>query len=92
MQSLVDGPDTMNDNNGGEHWVRKHFLRYQMREAEMFARAYAQWIATRSGSREMLRQVRSKAQGPYAEHWTATDFAPIGKAMDRLFATAGLLK
>ena len=72
---------------------------YMLSAPEMFARAYMQWIAQRSGSERLLGLIREElaerdgvyqwAQGVGA--WTDDEFTPIGEAMDRLFREAGML-
>lgn len=64
---------------------------------EFFARAYTQWITTRSGNDRMRHELRAwrdgwrRGGGPDLQ-WDDDDFEPIGKAMDDLFDAAGLLK
>lgn len=55
--------------------------------SEVFARAYTQWVATRSGDSKLLGALGRDA----AEHWEADDFEPVGKAMDEFFEGQGLL-
>lgn len=70
---------------------------YLLRDREVFARAYSQWIAENSGNQAMLAQVADVVRGA-AEHglshdlWTPADFAPVRAALDKLFADRGLLK
>lgn len=52
---------------------------------EAFARAYAQYIALRSGSEVMMAQIKSRQ----ADHWTPEDFEPIAKAFDAMFEELG---
>jgi len=66
------------------------------RPKEVFARAYAQWVAWRSGNREMRAQVDRalRATVPTANllQWDYEEFAPIAEAMDALFEDMGWLK
>jgi hypothetical protein len=58
---------------------------------ELWARSYAQYVVTRSGDVELLRQLdvrRATDTGPYM-HWTEAEFAPIAKATDELFEKRG---
>jgi hypothetical protein len=57
---------------------------------EMFARAYLQWIAEKTGNAEMLRSLRSFRSIKYA--WEEDDFREISKSLDRLFGRLGWLK
>jgi hypothetical protein len=76
------------------------YVRYNLRPDEMFARAYAQWVALRSGDPVALRGIREDQRGGvgqhrtglwYARQWEWRDFAPVAEAMDELFAAYGLL-
>lgn len=63
---------------------------------ELFARAYAQWIAWRSGSTQMRQQVdralASRVPARRLLQWGYGDFLPIAEAMDELFEAMGWLK
>ena len=70
---------------------RKH-LRYLLEDYELWARAYAQYIAERSGSAKLLDQVR-RARLHHAERqWSREDFEPIGIAIDEMFIKLGWRK
>lgn len=81
--------------------VDKTRVAYYLDPREIFARAYAQWIATRSGNIEALRQLaRARDAQPnvtlrigqaktYPRQWEDTDFAPIAKAFDDYFEALG---
>jgi hypothetical protein len=77
---------------------------YLLRPAELFGRAYAQWIATETGNRDLSLQVaREVPRLPedltllaggiprYPVHWTPEDFAAIAEAMRALFEARDLL-
>ena len=69
---------------------------YLLGPREQFARAYAQWVATRTGDRALLDQL-SRYQGAEnytlrAYPWPGDDFTPIGAALDDIFRERGLLK
>lgn len=71
-------------------------IAYLLTPEEMFARAYAQWIATRSqhaaGLTELARVLdvaQTDPYDPYRRQWSDDDFAPIAAALDRLFALRG---
>jgi hypothetical protein len=65
------------------------YTNYQLSPGELWARAYAQFIATESGSVEMLtylEKVRSGRTIYWAEsQWTDADFAPIRAAIRDAF-------
>ncbi|WP_350351888.1 phage minor capsid protein [Microbacterium sp. A8/3-1] len=69
---------------------------YMLRPREQFARAYAQWVATRTGDATLLAQL-AVFQGAdnsilRAYHWADDDFEAIGAALDDIFRERGLLK
>jgi SPP1 gp7 family putative phage head morphogenesis protein len=67
---------------------------YYLRREEQWARAYAQYIATRSADPLLLEQldaIRTSAHAVYrASQWSDDDFAAIGAAIDDLLTTLGL--
>ena len=72
-------------------------IAYSLRTEELFARSYAQYIATKSGNNTMISQLnqsRSRESKPiyYAEYWDDSDFTPISTAFDNIFLEAGWLK
>lgn len=65
---------------------------YLLRHRELWARSYAQYVAQRSGSAELLRQLdkaRAGATVGQLTQWRDADFAPIAAAIDELFRTKG---
>ena len=73
----------------------KDARREMMPPPEVFARAYAQWIAWRSGDKGMLDQVdRALASSVPRRNllqWRYADFLPIAEALDTLFEGMGWL-
>lgn len=71
-------------------------LRYYLREREIWARSYAQWVAARSGQADMIQAVNrilTEGNAIYRQtQWSAGDFAAIASAIDRLFASRGLTR
>ncbi|MGE0444833.1 MAG: hypothetical protein AB7P99_06350 [Vicinamibacterales bacterium] len=66
------------------------FVRYLTSRHELWARSYAQYIATRSGNALLLADLnRVRSSAIYPQQWTDADFEPIGRAMDRMFADLG---
>lgn len=66
---------------------------YYLEDQELFARSYAQYIATRSGNKTMLGQLdemRSAIDFRRDRQWDGNDFAPIATAFDTLFSEKGL--
>lgn len=70
------------------------FAGYLLDKRELWARSYAQYIATRSGNAAMAKQVAYSRSDPmYAEQqWSEEDFAPIAEAIDELFRSLGWLQ
>ena len=73
-----------------------HASDYLLMPPELFARAYAQWITTKSGSRQMKTELDAFSIGwrghGYSAQWEDKDFAPISREFDRLFQRRGLLR
>ena len=74
---------------------QKH-IQYLLQENEIWARAYSQWIAYRSGQADLLADheyVRSRGfHAIYPTQWTESDFHAIGQAMDEIFTRLGWLR
>lgn len=64
-------------------------MRYLREPEELFARAYAQYVAVRSGDERMLKGVKDYQDGAKAGHppmaWEDKDFQPIAEAFDSMF-------
>ena len=69
---------------------------YHLLKGELWARAYAQYVVMRSGSRTLLDQL-DEVRRPVAEtiylprQWDDDDFVQIADAIDRLFRRQGWL-
>lgn len=80
--------------NGAAHkltpTLRKH-INYLLSDEEVWARAYAQYIAQKSGNAAMKSQLSAILKAPTwaIKQWTDEDFAPIAKAIDELFRSLG---
>lgn len=61
-------------------------------DAELWARAYEQWISTRALDGKLLGFLENapKHRGMYA-YWSARSFEPIAKQFDEVFRARGLL-
>jgi hypothetical protein len=74
----------------------RRYARYLLTTEEIWARAYAQYIAVRSGDATLMKQLNDlrneKAQKYYPSQWTDDDFRPIGEAIDRLMIKLGWRK
>jgi hypothetical protein len=67
---------------------------YLLRESELWARSYAQYIALRTGDQTLQRQLdlfRAPWRDPVynATQWKDADFAPIATTMDYLLRSIG---
>lgn len=73
------------------------WITYALRDNELWARSYAQYIAVRSGDAAMLAELRKEqaetraAHVPIPTQWEDDDFEPIAKAMDAIFTQLGWL-
>jgi hypothetical protein len=89
FRAAVEGSETVKTIQAlpesiGAYWLTKH---------ELWARAYAQYVATRSGDATLLAQLE-KARGglqPWRQ-WSDADFKPIAEAIDALFREKGWIK
>jgi hypothetical protein len=81
----VVGPD------GKEYKPSRSHVRYLLRADELWARSYAQYIATRSSDASLKAELVEylEKHNAYSSQWTDEDFAPIAEAIDRLFERLG---
>ena len=63
---------------------------YFLKPQEIWARAYAQFVAERSGS-PLLQQQLASAQSTGDRQWSAADFSPLANAIEKLFIELGWL-
>jgi len=74
---------------------QKH-VAYLLQDNEIWARAYSQWVAQRSGDLSMAAEIEHRLvldqQKMYAYQWQADDFEPIARAIDGIFQELGWLK
>jgi hypothetical protein len=82
------------DGNPTIYLVATAYVTFMLRAQEMWARSYAQYIATRSGDpilRAQLFLERERLAGMpyYPEQWDDDDFAPIAEAIDELLNAKG---
>jgi len=74
--------------------VDSTYVGFLMRAPELWARSYAQYVATRSGDAILKAQLavaceRLPGMPYYPEQWDDDDFAPIAEAIDELFRGKG---
>ena len=68
---------------------------YLLRRREIWARSYAQWIATKSGDRKMRTQLTELVNTDKPDlptQWQDDHFKPIADEIDKLFTKLGWLK
>jgi hypothetical protein len=81
---------TMPDGTVREYPVDTKYLGYLTDNSEVWARSYAQYIATRSGHETLLRGIEEARQGSmYPAQWADDDFEPIALAIDEAFRQMG---
>jgi hypothetical protein len=76
---------------------RRQYVNYLLSEQELWARSYAQWVATRSRDPQLLADLerinsQDKRGAAPPRQWTDEDFEPIAAAIDRLFTSLGWLR
>lgn len=69
------------------------YLKYQLRPQELWARAYAQYVAEESGDSDLLSEIQARQSGQTGywadSQWSSDDFAPIRQQINTLFQTLG---
>ncbi|MBL8186577.1 MAG: minor capsid protein [Acidobacteria bacterium] len=87
---------TLGEGDPIEYPIDRVYLSYLLKPEEIWARAYAQYIAVRSDDptmREQLNQLRQRlGQVYYPAQWDDDEFEPIAEAMDRLMLRLGWRK
>lgn len=69
--------------------IRQH-LDYLLHPREMWARAYAQYIAERSKYRVLSEELERARAAEQHRQWATEDFEPVGRAIDVLMKAKGL--
>lgn len=83
------------DREGEARRGESRYLAYSLGSDEVWARAYAQWIAVESGDEEALESFLAMVQADsrYQTHyWYDDDFEPVAAAFRALFRLAGWLR
>jgi hypothetical protein len=63
---------------------------YLLDRREIFARAYAQWVALRAGDETVYLAIKTSRLGGASIQWGDEEFAPIARALDEAFRRKGL--
>lgn len=67
--------------------------RYLLQKREQFARAYAQYIATKTQNAHALQEIERRSHSMYsADHWKRDDFQPVVEAFDKLMKELGWIQ
>lgn len=72
--------------------VNRQYVSYSTSAIELWARSYAQYIATKSKDTEILGWIEDQARSVYPTQWEQDDFAPILAAIDGMFLKLGWIK
>ena len=64
-------------------------INYWTRRREIWARAYAQYIANKSGDAAMRKQLTAMQEKQYYGQWTDEEFLPVQNMIDELFQELG---
>ncbi len=97
MQSLRRVRVRMPDGSVRMESVAHRLVQYLLRPEERFARAYAQYVATRSRDATLSQELAAAQQAllsgrVYHQQWNDDDFGPIAAALDRLFLRKGWIR
>lgn len=68
------------------------YTAYLRQENEIWARAYAQYIAAKSKNLTMLEELKREQAYYYPVAWADDDFEPVVTAIDQLFETLGWMR
>lgn len=94
LLDLVDGPDYVANYPIPKSYVANYLLTTE----ELWARSYAQYIATRSGDTVLISQVKKimdaekRSPIPLMKQWDEDDFESIADAIDKMFIQLGWIK
>jgi hypothetical protein len=76
--------------------IDSKYVNYLLQPDEVFARAYAQYVAVRSGAPELLAypsNLRIRGQAIcYWKQWGDDDFVPVASAIDEMIEELGWIK
>lgn len=97
MKAILDSPEYAMLSDSANRTNNRRYANYLLKEQELFARAYAQWVVegmTDSGKFEGAPLSRARRQidedsgdfMSFPKQWTAENFKPIADAFDFMFA------
>jgi hypothetical protein len=67
-------------------------LAYLTKPQELWARSYAQYIATRTGDAGILAELSAMRKVDGVRQWSEAQFAPIAREIDLIFKMKGWIK
>ena len=67
----------------------RRYLGYLRMKEEVWARAYTQYIATRSSNTLLKNEIEVMRGWSYPLQWQTDDFEPVATAIDELFKALG---
>lgn len=70
----------------------RKYINYLASSKELFARAYAQFIAIESGDPILLAQLKKLQDAKFPTQWSDEDFKPIAEEFRKLFRQQGWMK
>lgn len=96
MRRVLDAIDTSTEGQrlAAAKAMGKQGADYYTMPEEMWARAYAQWIADRSGDTQMAKALQKRRKNPGVakfSQWSPDQFGPIADAIDALMRANGLM-
>lgn len=89
---MAIGPDGPGAIGSGMSMARWETLQYLTDPQELFARAYAQFVALETGNTALMGNVARGLLGEVATQWELESFLPIHVAFKRMFRAAGLAR
>jgi len=92
LDNLFSGREKLKTTSGYEYGADLKYVRYLKRSEEVWARAYAQYIAVRSSDPVMLEELRRVQGSSYPTQWDDADFEPIAAAIDEMLKALGWLR
>lgn len=76
--------------------IDQNTVKYLLREHELFARSYVQYVTLRSGDSYLQKWLdvvlQSQPNEPFSTQWGTDDFDPVAKELDDIFETLTWIK
>ncbi len=97
LQAMLLGPNILKLPDGSTHHLDKAYIKYLLSYEEVWARSYAQWIATRAGNNVIKNQLQvildgqAAAMVSYPSQWNSDDFEVVAEAIGKIVEKMGWL-